>query len=130
MAMNEPSGMGASGASVEDLDGLLETLQGGVASLSPDAALSAIQTWQMQVQALPDPNAQIVAGDLGQLYDALGSEGGMAEGTSIGGLLSTLANDIRVLIDTSTDVPGLGDKLSQLATALESEGMALSGDGA
>ena len=128
--MNDPSSLGAGGPSSGNLDGLLEILQNGITNLAPQAALPVLQNWQSQLQAMPGPEAQTVAGDLGRLYDALSSEGGMEDGTSIGGLLVTLADGIRALADGNADVPGLGEKLTPLASALETQGTALNDDGA
>ena len=130
MAMNDPSQLGAGGPSSSDLDGLLEILRTGVTNLSPNAALPILQNWQAQLQAMPALEAQTVAGDLAQLYDILGSDGGMEDGTNVGALLTALGSDIRALVDANADVPGLGEKLTELASLLESQGMALNDNGA
>ncbi len=128
--MNDPSQLGESGPSSGDLDGLLEILNSGITNLSSEAALPILQNWQAQLQAMPSPSAQTVAGDLAQLSDILGSEGGMGAGTNVGSLLVTLAGHVRGLVEETGETPGLSDKLTQLASVLEAQGATLNDSGA
>jgi hypothetical protein len=98
-----------------DLDSTIAALQGGITSLTPEAAVSAIESWQSQMQGTE------IAETLGELKMAL--EGGGTGSSSLGGLLSDLGSQTTTAAGTVT-----GDamsKLQQLGQLLSQAGSSL-----
>ena len=108
-----------------DLDSLIEALRGGVTSITPEAAVSVIDSWQQTLSSATNPEAQSVVQDLGSLRDAL--TGGSLSSGSIGSLLTSLANGTESLAGNN---PSDSDsRLSELASLLRTEGATLTDNG-
>ncbi len=101
-----------------ELDSLLETLEGGVTSVPPDEAVAAIGDWQSKLAGTGSPELGSIARDLDQLKSALTS--GSLSG--VNSLLSDLGSKVSAI--SASDSSG---RLSQLGEAL-SAGAAPAGD--
>ncbi|MCY7273191.1 MAG: hypothetical protein LH702_05465 [Phormidesmis sp. CAN_BIN44] len=98
-----------------DLDSTIAALQGGITSLPPEAAVSAIESWQSQLQGTE------IAETLSELKMAL--EGSGTGSSSIGEILSDLGSQTTTSAGTAT-----GDamsKLQQLGQLLSKAGSSL-----
>lgn len=98
-----------------DLDSTIAALQSGITSLPPEAAISAIESWQSQLQGTE------IAETLGELKMAL--DGGSSSSTPISEILSDLGSQTTAAAGTVT-----GDamsKLQQLGQLLSQAGSSL-----
>ncbi len=98
-----------------DLDSTIAALQSGITSLPPEAAISAIESWQSQLQGTE------IAETLGELKMAL--DGGSSSSTPVSEILSDLGSQTTAAAGTVT-----GDamsKLQQLGQLLSQAGSSL-----
>ncbi|MCY7276080.1 MAG: hypothetical protein LH702_20655 [Phormidesmis sp. CAN_BIN44] len=98
-----------------DLDSTIAALQGGITSLPPEAAVSAIESWQSQLQGTE------IAETLGELKMAL--EGSGTGSSSLGEILSDLGSQTTTSAGTATG--GAMSKLQQLGQLLSKAGSSL-----
>ncbi len=98
-----------------DLDSTIAALQSGITSLPPEVAVSAIESWQSQLQGTE------IAETLGQLKMALDGSG--TGSSSLGQILSDLGSQTATAAGTTS-----GDamsKLQQLGQLLSQAGSSL-----
>lgn len=98
-----------------DLDSTIAALQSGITSLPPEAAISAIESWQSQLQGTE------IAETLGELKMAL--DGGSAGSSSVGEILSDLGAQTASAAGTASG--DAASKLQQLGQLLSQAGSSL-----
>ncbi len=99
-----------------DLDSTIAALQSGITSLPPEAAISAIESWQSQLQGTE------IAETLGELKMAL--DGSSTSNSSISEILSDLGTQTAsaggtASGDAASKLQQLGQLLSQAGSSLK-----------
>jgi hypothetical protein len=120
--MAEMSNMGGGTGGVGGLDSVMQSVDGALTSLDPQAGAAAIG---QVLQALGSaPGTGGIAGNLRQLQEQL--QGGAPDGAQVARLLTTLGQQTR---ETAGQAGGLSGPLHQLATRLDGVAARLGGGG-
>jgi len=114
MTQSSPAGQ------TTDLDTTISALQGGLASLPPEAAVSNLDSWQQQLQGTP--GAEPIASGLAELKAALLNGGTSSQ--SVAELLTELGVQTASASASATDST-IASKLQQLGQMLTQAGSSL-----
>lgn len=108
-------------ADTQELDSLLETLDGDLTTIDTDAALSTIDEWHSTLNKSKEPEFKELASGLKELKQLL--KGGKATGHEIGEVLSHIGDQTA---DIASDADkGLKTSLSKLGKQLSKAGQAM-----
>lgn len=114
--------------STSDFDPTLATLREGVLQVAVDRAAGEVDVWEKRLRGSGDRNLVPIADNLARLRTELGRE--PLDGVTIGGLMTTLSEQVRGVASRGTEGAGpapVAGKLEDLGKLLEVEGDSLTG---
>ena len=108
-------------ADTQELDSLLEALEGDLVAIEPDAALDLIDEWHGALNKAKEPELKELAGSLKELKQLL--KGGKATGHEIGEVLSQIGEQTSEVASEAdkglkTPLQKLGKQLAKAGTSL------------